>query len=67
VCLCGYLGDPVRESRRGPPTIQRYQKQIGGPLLDRSDIHVEVLRIEYGGRDDARRVVNLRNCHRLFL
>lgn len=46
-CPCGYFGDPVRECRCGASQIQRYQKKISGPLLDRIDIHVEVPRVEY--------------------
>jgi magnesium chelatase family protein len=46
-CPCGYFGDPVRECRCGSAQIQRYQKRISGPLLDRIDIHVEVPRVEY--------------------
>lgn len=46
-CPCGYYGDPVRECRCGSSGIQRYQKKISGPLLDRIDIHVEVPRVEY--------------------
>ncbi len=46
-CPCGYLGDPVKECRCAAAAIQRYQKRISGPLLDRIDIHVEVPRIEY--------------------
>ncbi len=46
-CPCGYYGDPVRECRCGAAQIQRYQKKISGPLLDRIDIHVEVPRVEY--------------------
>ncbi len=46
-CPCGFFGDPVRECRCGTSTIQRYQKKISGPLLDRIDIHVEVPRVEY--------------------
>ena len=46
-CPCGYFSDPVRECRCGTSVIQRYQKKISGPLLDRIDIHVEVPRVEY--------------------
>jgi magnesium chelatase family protein len=46
-CPCGYFGDPIRECRCGSAQIQRYQKKISGPLLDRIDIHVEVPRVEY--------------------
>ncbi len=46
-CPCGYFGDPVRECRCGSAQIQRYQKKISGPLLDRIDIHVEAPRVEY--------------------
>jgi magnesium chelatase family protein len=46
-CPCGYFSDPVRECRCGSAAIQRYQKKISGPLLDRIDIHVEVPRVEY--------------------
>jgi magnesium chelatase family protein len=53
-CPCGYLGDPVRECRCTPQMIQRYQKRISGPLLDRIDIHVEVPRIEYEKLADRR-------------
>jgi magnesium chelatase family protein len=53
-CPCGYLGDPVRECRCAAQVVQRYQKRISGPLLDRIDIHVEVPRIEYEKLADRR-------------
>ncbi|MCC6790584.1 MAG: YifB family Mg chelatase-like AAA ATPase [Thermomicrobiales bacterium] len=46
-CPCGFLGDPMRECRCPGSAIQRYQKRISGPLLDRIDIHIEVPRVEY--------------------
>lgn len=46
-CPCGYFGDPKRECRCSPPTIDRYRQRISGPLLDRIDLHVEVPLLEY--------------------
>ena len=53
-CPCGYYGDPVKECTCSNSTIQRYQKKISGPLLDRIDIHVEVPRVEYEKLADNR-------------
>jgi magnesium chelatase family protein len=41
-CPCGYLTDPKKVCVCMPGQIQRYQKKISGPLLDRIDIHLEV-------------------------
>src|SRR5439155_134800 len=46
-CPCGYFGDLKRECRCGPNQVQRYRQRISGPLLDRIDLHIEVLSIEY--------------------
>src|SRR5947209_10592944 len=53
-CPCGYYGDPVKECTCSSTLIARYQKEISGPLLDRIDIHVEVLRVEYEKLADTR-------------
>jgi magnesium chelatase family protein len=42
-CPCGHLGDPRHECGCAVPTIERYRGRISGPLLDRIDLHVEVL------------------------
>ncbi len=44
-CPCGHYGSLQRECRCTPPQIQRYRSKISGPLLDRIDIHIEVLPI----------------------
>ncbi|HUS81075.1 MAG TPA: YifB family Mg chelatase-like AAA ATPase [Armatimonadota bacterium] len=44
-CPCGFFTDSQRECTCGPANIQRYLKQISGPLLDRIDIHIEVPRL----------------------
>jgi magnesium chelatase family protein len=53
-CPCGFAGDPVRECTCSSAAIQRYQKRISGPLLDRIDIHLDVPRIEYEKLSDSR-------------
>lgn len=40
-CPCGYLGDPKHRCRCTPLQIERYRSRVGGPLLDRIDIHIE--------------------------
>ena len=46
-CPCGFYTDPHKECTCNPPLIQRYMSRISGPLLDRIDIHVEVLPVKY--------------------
>ena len=41
-CLCGFLGDPMRECRCTPQQIDRYRGRLSGPLRDRLDLTVEV-------------------------
>jgi magnesium chelatase family protein len=43
-CPCGYLGDPSARCRCSSEQIQRYRGKLSGPLLDRIDLHVNVLR-----------------------
>lgn len=45
-CPCGYLGSQKPACRCTPDQISRYQGRISGPLLDRIDIHIEVLPID---------------------
>ncbi len=47
-CSCGYLGDPVRSCTCPPSTVERYRLRIGGPLMDRIDMVVEVQRPDPG-------------------
>lgn len=46
-CPCGYYGHPSRECTCTGSAIQRYQKKISGPMLDRIDIHLDVPQVEY--------------------
>lgn len=43
-CPCGYLGDPDHPCTCSAARIQAYQGRIGGPLMDRIDVLVDVAR-----------------------
>ena len=43
-CPCGYFGDPTGRCKCSPAAVQMYQNRIGGPLLDRIDIRIDVWR-----------------------
>jgi magnesium chelatase family protein len=45
-CPCGYAGDPSERCHCHPTVINRYQRKISGPLLDRIDIVTDVARID---------------------
>lgn len=46
-CPCGYYNHPEKECVCAPGSIQRYLNKISGPLLDRIDIHIEVVPVSY--------------------
>ncbi|PJE79095.1 Competence protein ComM [invertebrate metagenome] len=43
-CQCGYLGDSQRACRCTPDQVSRYRNKVSGPLMDRIDLQVEVVR-----------------------
>jgi magnesium chelatase family protein len=46
-CPCGYVSDPDQRCSCTATQIDRYQKKLSGPLLDRIDLHVEVPRVTF--------------------
>lgn len=71
-CPCGYLNDPKKECTCTPPQVSRYHHKISGPLLDRFDIHLEVVPVAFdelyerestqeSSEDIRERVVRTRN------
>lgn len=43
-CPCGHLGDPGHTCTCAPARVISYQAKIGGPLMDRIDVYVDVAR-----------------------
>jgi len=46
-CPCGYYNHPSKECVCAPGTVQKYLNRISGPLLDRIDIHLEVVPVPF--------------------
>jgi magnesium chelatase family protein len=44
-CRCGYFGDPERACRCAINEPERYVRRVSGPLLDRLDLRVGLLRV----------------------
>ena len=45
-CPCGYLGDPFKPCTCSPSQVSAYQNRVGGPLLERIDMHIDVGRVK---------------------
>lgn len=46
-CPCGYYNHPEKECVCGAGIVQRYHSKISGPLLDRIDLHLEVVPVSF--------------------
>lgn len=46
-CPCGYYNHPTRECVCPPGAVSKYLNKISGPLLDRIDIHLEVVPVPF--------------------
>lgn len=51
-CPCGYYGDPIHNCTCSQTNIDKYLGKISNPLLDRIDLHIEVLPVEYDDLED---------------
>jgi magnesium chelatase family protein len=55
-CPCGYYNHPEKECVCGPGVVQRYLSKVSGPLLDRIDLHVEVVPVSFDEMTARRKV-----------
>lgn len=53
-CPCGYYTHPEKECTCKAGEIKRYMNRISGPLLDRIDIHMEVLPVSFSKLSSTR-------------
>ncbi len=54
-CPCGYYNHPTKECTCSAADVHRYMGRISGPLLDRIDIHVEVIPVSVAEMSSTRR------------
>jgi len=52
-CPCGFHNHPEKECTCSPGMVQKYLNRISGPLLDRIDIHIEVVPVKYDKLADS--------------
>lgn len=46
-CPCGYYNHPTKNCVCAPGVVQRYLSRISGPLLDRIDLHIEIIPVPF--------------------
>jgi len=61
-CPCGFHNHPEKECMCSPGMVQKYLNRISGPLLDRIDIHIEVVPVKYDKLSDAGTIEKSRGC-----
>ena len=45
-CPCGYALHPKKNCTCSPNQIAKYQKRVSGPILDRIDLHIQVMPVD---------------------
>jgi magnesium chelatase family protein len=55
-CPCGFHNHPEKECMCSTGMVQKYLNRISGPLLDRIDIHIEVVPVNYDKLSDIRNI-----------
>lgn len=52
-CPCGYFNHPEKKCVCSPGVVQKYLSKISGPLLDRIDLHIEVIPVPFNKLAEA--------------
>lgn len=55
-CPCGYYNHPEKQCVCAPGMVQKYLSRISGPLLDRIDIHIEIVPVPFEKLSDSQEV-----------
>jgi magnesium chelatase family protein len=55
-CPCGFHNHPEKDCMCSSGMVQKYLNRISGPLLDRIDIHIEVVPVKYDKLSESDRV-----------
>ena len=53
-CPCGYYNHPEKDCVCSPGVVQKYLNKISGPLLDRIDLHIEVVPVPFEKLSETR-------------
>jgi magnesium chelatase family protein len=53
-CPCGFYNHPEKECVCSPGVVQKYLNKISGPLLDRIDLHIEVVPVPFEKLSETR-------------
>lgn len=65
-CPCGHYGDPRKECTCSERKIRSYQAKLSGPILDRIDLHVNVMPVDrnklfngsFGEKETSKDILN---------
>lgn len=57
-CPCGFHNHPEKKCLCPPGTVQKYLNRVSGPLLDRIDIHIEVVPVPFDKLSDYSKAEN---------
>jgi len=63
-CPCGYYNHPDKECACSSASVQRYMGRISGPLMDRIDLHVEIVPVSREEMSSERQAESSREIRR---